>query len=152
MDQNYLLAVTFGTHSNFSKLLIAELKDILTDEKEINYTSRAVERGAMLIGYETGGTRVWLQMPRGQNFIFPFWRNHVFLFSYRVLKILLLQFLSSILGNLETIHLKRLLLNKLKGLLNDMHFKDAAIIMKKHRIDMNLFYDHNPQVSCCEKP
>lgn len=80
VDQNYLLAVTFGTHSNFSKLLIAELKDILTDEKEINYTSRAVERGAMLIGYETGGTRVWLQMPRGQNFIFPFWRNHVFLF------------------------------------------------------------------------
>ncbi|VDM09694.1 unnamed protein product, partial [Wuchereria bancrofti] len=113
VDEDYLLTVTFDLHSSSSKLQIAELKDILTTDKEISYkSSRAVEKGAMLIGYETGGTRVWLQMPR---------------------------------GNLETIHLKELLLNKLKGLLNDLHFKDAAVIMKKHRIDMNLLYDHNPE-------
>ncbi|VDO35960.1 unnamed protein product [Onchocerca flexuosa] len=113
VDQDYLLTVTFTSRSNSSKLQIAELKDILTNDKEINYkTSRTVERGAMLIGHEAGGTRVWLQMPR---------------------------------GNLETIHLKELLLNRLKELLNDLHFKDAAIMMKKHRIDMNLFYDHNPE-------
>nr|CRZ25476.1 Bm638 [Brugia malayi] len=112
-DEDYLLTVTFDSHSSSSKLQIAELKDILTTDKQISYkSSRAIERGAMLIGYETGGTRVWLQMPR---------------------------------GNLETIHLKELLLNKLKKLLNDLHFKDAAVIMKKHRIDMNLFYDHNPE-------
>ncbi|CAG9532078.1 unnamed protein product [Cercopithifilaria johnstoni] len=113
VDQNYLLAIAFFSHSNSSKLQITELKDILTTDKKISCkTSRTVERGAMLIGHETDGTRVWLQMPR---------------------------------GNLETIHLKELLLNKLKELLNDLHFKDAAVIMKKHRIDMNLFYDHNPE-------
>uniref|UniRef100_A0A8R1TX78 Elongator complex protein 1 n=1 Tax=Onchocerca volvulus TaxID=6282 RepID=A0A8R1TX78_ONCVO len=115
MDQDYLLTVTFTSRSNSSELQIAELKDILTNDKEINYkTSRAIEKGAMLIGHEAGGTRVWLQMPR---------------------------------GNLETIHLKELLLNRLKELLNDLHFKDAAIMMKKHRIDMNLFYDHNPEAN-----
>uniref|UniRef100_A0A0R3RXY0 Elongator complex protein 1 n=1 Tax=Elaeophora elaphi TaxID=1147741 RepID=A0A0R3RXY0_9BILA len=117
VDQNYLLALTLVSNSSSSKLQIAELKNSLTTDKEINYkTSRAVERGAMLIGHETGGTRVWLQMPR---------------------------------GNLETIHFKELLVNKLKELLDNMLFKDAAIIMKKHRIDMNLFYDHNPEASYC---
>ncbi|VBB31726.1 unnamed protein product [Acanthocheilonema viteae] len=118
VDEKYLLAVTFVSHSNSSKLQIARLKDIITTDKEISYkTSRAVERGSMLIGREADGTRVWLQMPR---------------------------------GNLETIHLKELLLNKLKELLNDMYFKDAALIMKNHRIDMNLFYDHNPEASSAE--
>lgn len=69
MDQDYLLTVTFTSRSNSSELQIAELKDILTNDKEINYkTSRAIEKGAMLIGHEAGGTRVWLQMPRGQNY------------------------------------------------------------------------------------
>uniref|UniRef100_A0A1I7VRA1 Elongator complex protein 1 n=1 Tax=Loa loa TaxID=7209 RepID=A0A1I7VRA1_LOALO len=112
VDENYLLTVTFVSHSSSSKLQITELKDISTTREISCKTSRAVERGAMLIGHEANGTRVWLQMPR---------------------------------GNLETIHLRELLLNKLKELLNDLHFKDAAIIMKKHRIDMNLFYDHNPE-------
>ncbi|VDK82896.1 unnamed protein product [Litomosoides sigmodontis] len=113
VDHNYLLAVTLGSHSNSSRLEIAKLKDILTTDKEISCKiSRAVERGAMLVGHESDGARVWLQMPR---------------------------------GNLETIYLKELLLSKLKELINNMRFKDAAIIMKKHRIDMNLFYDHNPE-------
>lgn len=68
VDQNYLLAVTFDSHSNSSKLQIAELKDLTTDKKISCKTSRAVERGAMLIGHESNGTRVWLQMPRGWNF------------------------------------------------------------------------------------
>lgn len=65
---------------------------------------------------------------------------------------LFLQLIFNISGNLETIHIKELLLNKLKKLLNNLHFKDAAVIMKKHRIDMNLFYDHNPEASYCGRP
>ncbi|MCP9262640.1 Elongator complex protein 1 [Dirofilaria immitis] len=113
VDQDYLLTITFVSCLNSSKLQVVELKDILTIDNKISYkTSRTVERGAMLIGHEVGGTRIWLQMPR---------------------------------GNLETIYLQELLLKKLKELLNNLLFKDAAIIMKKHRIDMNLFYDHNPE-------
>ncbi|VDK62423.1 unnamed protein product [Onchocerca ochengi] len=73
MDQDYLLTVTFTSRSNSSELQIAELKDILTNDKEINYkTSRAIEKGAMLIGHEAGGTRVWLQMPRVLETLFSY--------------------------------------------------------------------------------
>lgn len=50
-------------------------------------------------------------------------------------------------GNLETIYLRELQLNKLKELLKTLRFKEAALMMKKHRIDMNLFYDNDPAVS-----
>lgn len=66
MDENYLLTITFISHSSSSNLQIAELRDVLTTDRKMSCkTSRAVERGAMLIGHEADGTRVWLQMPRG---------------------------------------------------------------------------------------
>uniref|UniRef100_A0A915Q691 Elongator complex protein 1 n=1 Tax=Setaria digitata TaxID=48799 RepID=A0A915Q691_9BILA len=111
IDKNYLLAIT-SSRSVASQLQLIRIEDIL-DGKKINWKiSRAVERGAMLIGHEARGARVWLQMPR---------------------------------GNLETIYSRGLLLRNLKELLTGLHFKDAAVMMKKHRIDMNLFYDHDPE-------
>lgn len=69
MDEKYLLAITFISHLNSSRLQITELNDVLTiDNKMSCKISRAIERGAMLIGHEAGGARVWLQMPRGQKF------------------------------------------------------------------------------------
>ncbi|VDN26204.1 unnamed protein product [Gongylonema pulchrum] len=114
VDKKHLLTVTFAPQTASSKLQIFELEDILKPvTKEFDSKrSRAVERGALLIGHETGGCRIWMQMPR---------------------------------GNLETIYLRQLQLRKLKELLDTCCFREAAVMMKKHRIDMNLFYDHNPE-------
>uniref|UniRef100_A0A915DXS3 Dolichyl-diphosphooligosaccharide--protein glycosyltransferase subunit KCP2 n=1 Tax=Ditylenchus dipsaci TaxID=166011 RepID=A0A915DXS3_9BILA len=73
---------------------------------------RAIERGAQLVGHEPSGTRVWLQMPR---------------------------------GNLETIHPRTLLINRLKHWLDQLHFGKSLKEMRRHRINTNLIYDHNPQ-------
>lgn len=72
-----------------------------------------MERGSLLIGHEAYGTRVWLQMPR---------------------------------GNLETIHPRSLLIHKIKNLLNNLDFNAALKEMRRHRINTNLIYDHNPEV------
>lgn len=69
IDQNYLLAITFATQTASSKLQIAKLEEVVAAGKELNCKrGRAVERGAMLIGFDADGTRVWLQMPRGMYF------------------------------------------------------------------------------------
>ncbi|KAI1713602.1 IKI3 family domain-containing protein [Ditylenchus destructor] len=74
---------------------------------------RAIERGAQLVAHEQHGTRVWLQMPR---------------------------------GNLETINPRALLVYRLKQLLDELHFGQATREMRRHRINTNLIYDHNPKV------
>ena len=51
------------------------------------------------------------------------------------------------LGNLETIHLRALVLQKLKEMLNVKDYRPAVEMMRGHRIDMNLLFDHNPEVS-----
>ncbi|KAI1724817.1 IKI3 family domain-containing protein [Ditylenchus destructor] len=73
---------------------------------------RAIERGAQLVAHEQNGTRVWLQMPR---------------------------------GNLETINPRALLVHRLKQLLDELHFGQATREMRRHRINTNLIYDHNPK-------
>lgn len=49
-------------------------------------------------------------------------------------------------GNLETVHPRALVLAAVRRLLDKCDFGPAFTIMKKHRINLNLLYDHNPQV------
>lgn len=49
-------------------------------------------------------------------------------------------------GNLETIHHRALLIDKLKNLLNGLEFGKAIKEMRKHRVDMNFLYDFNPRL------
>lgn len=72
---------------------------------------REVEQGSHLITSVYGGTRVVLQMPR---------------------------------GNLEIIDPRALVLHLTRKLLSQTEYLDAFTLMRKHRIDLNLIYDHNP--------
>ncbi|XP_051785859.1 elongator complex protein 1 [Erpetoichthys calabaricus] len=49
-------------------------------------------------------------------------------------------------GNLETIHHRALLLARIRKWLDRLMFKEAFDCMRKHRINLNLLYDHNPKV------
>ncbi|XP_054647824.1 elongator complex protein 1 [Dunckerocampus dactyliophorus] len=49
-------------------------------------------------------------------------------------------------GNLETVHHRALVLAQLRKWLDDLKFRDAFECMRKLRINLNLIYDHNPQV------
>ncbi|KAI4885036.1 hypothetical protein NFI96_017717 [Prochilodus magdalenae] len=49
-------------------------------------------------------------------------------------------------GNLETIHHRALVLAQLRKWLDGLKFRDAFECMRKLRINLNLIYDHNPNV------
>ncbi|WAR00251.1 ELP1-like protein [Mya arenaria] len=49
-------------------------------------------------------------------------------------------------GNLETIHPRALVLTAVRKQLDKLQFNEAFTIMRKHRINMNLLNDHNPEV------
>ncbi|XP_014675329.1 PREDICTED: elongator complex protein 1-like, partial [Priapulus caudatus] len=49
-------------------------------------------------------------------------------------------------GNLETIHPRALVLATVRRHLDRLEFEPALLLMKKHRINMNLIYDHNPEL------
>ena len=49
-------------------------------------------------------------------------------------------------GNLEAIDPRPLVLNALKRLIDRRQYLEALMLMKRHRINMNLLYDHDPQV------
>ncbi|XP_005092172.1 elongator complex protein 1 [Aplysia californica] len=49
-------------------------------------------------------------------------------------------------GNLETIHPRALVLSTLKHLLDSDRIQEAFMVMRKHRINMNLLYDHSPSL------
>lgn len=49
-------------------------------------------------------------------------------------------------GNLETIHPRALVLSAVRKALDRVQFKEAMILMRKHRINLNLIFDHNPKV------
>ena len=49
-------------------------------------------------------------------------------------------------GNLETIHPRALVIAAIKKWLDALQYGAAFNIMRRHRIDMNLIVDHNPQV------
>ncbi|TKR96983.1 hypothetical protein L596_010918 [Steinernema carpocapsae] len=49
-------------------------------------------------------------------------------------------------GNLELIHHRCLLIHKLKKLLDTHDYREATVEMRRQRVDMNLLYDHDPEV------
>ena len=49
-------------------------------------------------------------------------------------------------GNLETISPRALVLSSVKKSLDQLDFRTAFLTMRKHRINLNLIYDHNPEV------
>ncbi|XP_074593484.1 elongator complex protein 1 [Brevipalpus obovatus] len=49
-------------------------------------------------------------------------------------------------GNIEAIHPRTLLLHRLKELLNSTEYERAFNIMRKHRVNLNLFIDHDPHL------
>ncbi|KAG1673801.1 Elongator complex protein 1 [Nymphon striatum] len=49
-------------------------------------------------------------------------------------------------GNLETIHPRSLVLREISQHLNNLKFKPAFEMMRKHRINMNLMFDHCPKL------
>lgn len=97
---------TLFTHGNF------RFKLVLCCYIKI-FSGRSIERGTQLIGAEPNGTRVWLQMKR---------------------------------GNLELIHPRDIVIENLKNLLDVKLWRKAFLEMRRHRVDLNLIYDHNPKV------
>ena len=49
-------------------------------------------------------------------------------------------------GNLETVYPLALVLSSVRRHLNHHRYGDAFITMRKHRINLNLIYDHAPEV------
>lgn len=49
-------------------------------------------------------------------------------------------------GNLETIFPRVLVLSSVRRHLDQLRYGDAFKIMRKHRINLNLIYDHDPEV------
>ena len=47
-------------------------------------------------------------------------------------------------GNLEIVHPRPLLVHILKRFLDQRQYHEAVELMRKHRVDMNLVYDHDP--------
>lgn len=48
-------------------------------------------------------------------------------------------------GNLEVIYPRVLCLATLRQLLDKLLYKEAILLARKHRIDMNVLYDHSPE-------
>ncbi|XP_078368242.1 elongator complex protein 1-like isoform X2 [Oculina patagonica] len=49
-------------------------------------------------------------------------------------------------GNLETIHPRSLVLSYLQKCLDRLHYRDAFVAMRRHRINLNLIHDHNSKL------
>jgi elongator complex protein 1 len=49
-------------------------------------------------------------------------------------------------GNLEGIYPRAIVLAYIRKLLNEQNYREAVVISRKYKIDMNLIFDHNPQL------
>lgn len=49
-------------------------------------------------------------------------------------------------GNLESIHPRTLLIAKLKHKIDNLEYLETVQMMRKHRVNMNILFDHNPEV------
>ncbi len=49
-------------------------------------------------------------------------------------------------GNLEAIHPRILVITQLKQLIDKLEYRPALELMRKHRINMNILYDHSPKL------
>ncbi len=48
-------------------------------------------------------------------------------------------------GNIELVHPRTLVISKLKSDIDQMKYLQSVETMRKHRVNMNILYDHNPQ-------
>ncbi|KAI9206900.1 IKI3 family-domain-containing protein [Polychytrium aggregatum] len=48
-------------------------------------------------------------------------------------------------GNLETMYPRALVLSQLRSFLDNLDYLNAFLLCRKHRIDMNILYDHRPE-------
>ena len=48
-------------------------------------------------------------------------------------------------GNLETIHPRALVISRLKNNIDNLRYLKAIEMMRKHRVNMNILFDHNPE-------
>ncbi|KAH9491520.1 putative elongator complex protein 1, partial [Bulinus truncatus] len=114
VHNDFILLTTFS-HTIRCISRSCKLHDLsnLSDAKShpFDESVRRVERGSQIVSAVANGTKVILQMPR---------------------------------GNLETIHPRALVLSALKHLMDSDRMLDAFLIMRTHRINLNLLHDHNP--------
>lgn len=117
IGSDYLMFTTLTHKLRFMALhlTIDENLTILENAKsrKNDDSLREIEQGSHLITSVYGGTRVVLQMPR---------------------------------GNLEIIDPRALVLHLTRKLLTQTEYGSAFVLMRKHRIDLNLTYDHNPEL------
>lgn len=117
IGSDYLMFTTLTHTLRFMALhlTIQENLSILEHAKTRKHDDsiRELEQGSYLITSVYHGTRVVLQLPR---------------------------------GNLEIIDPRALVLHLTRKLLNETRYQEAFLLMRKHRIDLNFLYDHNPQL------
>ena len=56
-------------------------------------------------------------------------------------------------GNLETIYPRAIVIAAVESLLDTKNFRKAFLTLRRHRIDLNVLYDHNPEAfteNCAE--
>ncbi|CAL1531752.1 unnamed protein product [Lymnaea stagnalis] len=114
LQKEFLIFTTFS-HTLRCVSKSTKLKEIpkFSDSKShpFDESVRRIERGSQIVAVVGNGTKVVLQMPR---------------------------------GNLETIHPRALVLSSIKHLLDNDRLLDAFMLMRTHRINLNLLHDHNP--------
>lgn len=112
---SHFLLITTSSHYLHSVTLstaLTQLQSILpTQSCATNDTVRRVERGAELVTAVAHGSKVVLQMPR---------------------------------GNLEAIHPRALILTIISQLLDTKQYAVAFTSLRRHRINMNIIHDYNP--------
>lgn len=64
VSHDHVLFVAYEPNKSY-KLYLCRIEDVVSGKDIDDKNGRSVEEGAMIIGQENGGTRVWLQMPRG---------------------------------------------------------------------------------------
>jgi len=92
---------------------------------------RSIERGALLVGHEEGGTLVCMQMPRGN------------LESFHPRE-LLLRRIKCLLDQLKVTGLLGIFLSY--TMCNCIKFGEVMEEMRRHRINTNLLYDHDSKI------
>lgn len=71
VDDEFLLLLLLPTGSATCKLYTVEVQKLVETRLScLLVNGRTVEQGAVIIGHENFGTRVWLEMPRGFFLVF----------------------------------------------------------------------------------
>ncbi|KAF9164239.1 hypothetical protein DFQ26_001667 [Actinomortierella ambigua] len=112
---NHLLAFTTATHT--ARFL--PLETSLSELKVVDNSSLPYDESVRRV---ERGSRIVLAAPHSVNLVLQMPR-----------------------GNLETIAPRAMVLSATRDALDKKDFRTALVTCRKHRIDLNLLYDHNPQ-------